>query len=284
MRTLQKHYVKMKERSIVGIHGVPRSGTSWLGQLINASPKVNFKFQPLFSYAFKNYINESSSKERILKFFDEISISDDDFINLRDKDLLGEYPSFKKDQTLTHLVFKQVRYHFLIEHLINTIPEIKFVLIIRNPLEVLNSWRKASREFNPKWDFQKEWLNADLKNLGRKEEYFGYQKWKQASELFLRLSQQYPANVILVLYNELNLDTKTELKRIYDFIELELENQVLEFVKESKSKVKHHPNSVFKSSHNSKELYQREIPEKIQQLIAEDMKASPLIKYFRDDI
>ena len=274
----------MKESTIVGIHGVPRSGTSWLGQLTNASSKVNFKFQPLFSYAFKDYINETSSKEQILDFFDKISISDDDFINMRDKDLLGEYPSFTKINPLTHLVFKQVRYHFLIEHMIKTIPKIKFILIIRHPLEVLNSWRKVPREFNPKWDFKKQWLKADLKNHGRKEEYFGYLKWKEASELFLRLSEQYPFNVILVKYNELNIDIYRELKRIYKFIELDIDNQVLDFVKESKSKLKRHPNSVFKSSQNSKELYQKEISEEIQHFIIEDVKGSPLIKCFKNDI
>lgn len=273
----------MRESVIVGIHGVPRSGTSWLGQLINASPQVNFKFQPLFSYAFKDYLNETSSKEQILKFFEEISNSDDDFINLRDKDLLGEYPSFTKNLNLTHLVFKQVRYHFLIEHLIQQIPKIKFVLILRHPLEVLNSWRKAPREFKPEWNFEKQWFKADLKNLGRKEEYFGYLKWKEASELFLRLSEQYPSNNILVEYDKLNLNTTSELKKIYDFIELNLEDQVLDFITESKTKVKQHSNSVFKSSRNSKELYQKEIPKDIQQFIQEDLYESPLIKYFEND-
>ena len=40
---------------IISIHGVPRSGTSWLGQILDSSPKVRYKFQPLFSYAFKKY-------------------------------------------------------------------------------------------------------------------------------------------------------------------------------------------------------------------------------------
>lgn len=266
----------MRESTIVGIQGVPRSGTSWLGQLINASPKVNFKFQPLFSYAFKDYLNETSSREEVLKFFEEISSSNDDFINLRDTDLLGEYPSFTKDQNLTHLVFKQVRYHFLIEHFIQQLSDIKFILIIRHPLEVLNSWRKAPREFKPEWDFKKQWLEADLKNLGRKEEYFGYLKWKEASELFLKLSKQYSTNVVLVHYDELNLNTTSELKRIYDFIGLEMENQVMDFITESRSKAKQHPNSVFKSNRNSTELYRKEIPEKIQDFIEKDLKESPL--------
>jgi hypothetical protein len=280
----QKFLDLMKESNIIGIHGVPRSGTSWLGQLVNASPQVNFKFQPLFSYAFKDVINETSDANDILEFFEKISVSDDDFLNLRDKDLLGDYPVFTKQEIQTHLVFKHVRYHFLIEHFIHSIPNIKFILMIRNPLETLNSWRKAPREFKPGWDFIKEWKHADLKNLRRKEEYFGYQKWKEASELFVRLSEDYPQNVMVVSYDVLNSNTTSEVKRIYDFIELEMNKQVLNFISASKNKVKSHPNSVFKASDNSKQLYKSEIPIKIQQFIAEELKESSLIKFFKNGI
>ena len=41
----------------IGLHGVPRSGTSWLGNIFNSSPDLTYKHQPLYSYAFKNYLN-----------------------------------------------------------------------------------------------------------------------------------------------------------------------------------------------------------------------------------
>ena len=43
----------------IAIHSAPRSGSSWLGQILNSSPKVCFRFQPLFSYAFKDYLNDN---------------------------------------------------------------------------------------------------------------------------------------------------------------------------------------------------------------------------------
>ena len=57
----------------IAIHSVPRSGSSWLGQILNSSPKVCFRFQPLFSYAFKDYLNEKSSQEDIMTFFEQIA-------------------------------------------------------------------------------------------------------------------------------------------------------------------------------------------------------------------
>ena len=48
----------------VAIHGVPRSGTSWIGEIINSSPNVLYKFQPLFSYALKDFLTTFSKKRR----------------------------------------------------------------------------------------------------------------------------------------------------------------------------------------------------------------------------
>jgi hypothetical protein len=37
---------------------------------------------------------------------------------------------------------------------------------------------------------------------------------------------------------------------------------------------------VFKSSQNSKELYQKEVPKEIQEFVAKDLEESPLMKFF----
>ena len=57
---------------IISINGVPRSGTSWLGQIINSSPDVAFRFQPLFSYTHKGALREDSSVMEIMKFYGDI--------------------------------------------------------------------------------------------------------------------------------------------------------------------------------------------------------------------
>ena len=75
----------------ISIHSVPRSGSSWLGQILNSSEKVCFRFQPLFSYAFKDYLSEKSSKKDIVSFFEKIAQSDDDFLLQTDKVDRGSY-------------------------------------------------------------------------------------------------------------------------------------------------------------------------------------------------
>ena len=44
---------------IILITGVARSGTSWIGQIIDSSPEVVYRFQPLFSYAFKGFLDSN---------------------------------------------------------------------------------------------------------------------------------------------------------------------------------------------------------------------------------
>ena len=46
---------------VAWISGMPRSGTTWLSQIFASSPDVKLKFCPLFSYEFKNALNEKSS-------------------------------------------------------------------------------------------------------------------------------------------------------------------------------------------------------------------------------
>ncbi len=272
----------MKEQYVVGIHGVPRSGTSWLGQLINASPVVNFKFQPLFSYAFKDYFNLESSCDEVNNFLSEIAVSDDDFINLKDKNLLGDYPAFEKSEIKTHLVFKQVRYHYLIEKVLTCRKDAKFILIVRNPLEVLNSWRKAPREFHPGWDFNEEWFFANRKNLQRKEEYFGYAKWKEATIMFHDLGERYKDQVKIVDYNRLRENTLESISEIYCFIDLEIATQTKDFIGQSQNIKDNHPNSVYKSS-KKRLSHKVEIPKDIQDYIFDDLKNSNL-NYLLDDV
>ena len=64
----------------IAIHSVPRSGSTWLGEILNSSTNVKYCFQPLFSYKFKDYLDERSPKEEIDNFFSMLSDTDDEFI------------------------------------------------------------------------------------------------------------------------------------------------------------------------------------------------------------
>ena len=75
------------------IHSVPRSGSTWLGEILNSSPYVKYCFQPLFSYQFKDFLDEYSSKKDVDRFFSMLSDTDDDFICQNAQRIAGTLPS-----------------------------------------------------------------------------------------------------------------------------------------------------------------------------------------------
>tara|TARA_R110002072_G_scaffold117281_14_gene248276 strand:+ start:7979 stop:8788 length:810 start_codon:yes stop_codon:yes gene_type:complete len=264
----------MQLKTITGIHGVPRSGTSWLAQIFNASPDVALKFQPLFSYSFKGYISLDSDKDEIDTFFREIYRSNDEFINMKDKKIHYSYPVFKKNESPEHLVFKHIRYHYLIEYILKTNNLVKFILIIRNPLSVLSSWKNAPIEFKRDWDFMQEWEFALNKNQKRKEEYFGYFKWKEATSLFLKLKENNPDRVFIVRYIDLLQDTLKNVKKLFEFSQIPMSSQVERFIVESKSKTIEDKNSVYRLK-NSDDIW-GDLPKQVIKKIQNDLKNTNL--------
>ena len=90
---------------IIVIIGMPRSGTSWLSQIFDSSPQVRFRLSPLFSYEFKNYLDEASSKEEWEHVFRGAYQSNNDFMNQTERREAGHYPVFeRKDSNPKYLV------------------------------------------------------------------------------------------------------------------------------------------------------------------------------------
>lgn len=231
------------------IHSVPRSGSSWLGTLFDSHPQVLYRFQPLFSYAFKGRLSPVSSADEIDHFFTEIAKSQDPFINQDESKQGGFVPDFGPKKEATHICYKEVRYHHILENLLAECSDLKAVFLIRNPLATLYSWSNAPREFKRElgWDFEKEWLEAPSKNLSKPEEFNGYLKWKQASTMFLDLEKKFPNRVKLVSYMNLLNHTRACMEELFEFCQLQMGNQTRSFIHTSKTKHQDDAYSVFKN-------------------------------------
>jgi len=220
-------YMNIQHMSIsnLALFGVPRSGTSWLGQIFNSSPNTLYRYQPLFSYEFKDYLNSNSTEMDITKFHKELIDSKNKFVNT--------HLSFPKEN-ITHLIWKEVRYHNITNNLLNN-SDIKIIYIKRNPIDVINSWYNAPKEFNKDWDIESEWRYAKLKNLDRAEEFNGFEKWLEANELHKLNKKMYPNRVFFVDYDELKFNTLDVVGNIFNFAGLHMTQQTIDFIKESKS-------------------------------------------------
>ena len=218
----------------IAIHGVPRSGTSWLGEIFNSSPHTIYKFQPLFSYKFKDFLTSSSNREDIQKFFNLLAQTQDDFIDRTEQRKNLILPTFSKEK-ITHIVYKEVRYHNILSNLMKKNDSLYLVAIIRNPFSVIQSWFNALREFRHdlEWNILEEWRYACKKNMNKEEEFYGYEKWKEAARIFLKLQNKYPNRVYILKYHQLLVDPLSKIQNLFDFCQIPLTKQTQTFLRDS---------------------------------------------------
>ncbi len=262
------------------IHGVPRSGTSWLGQIFNAHEDVAYRYQPLFSHAFKDRLGPDSSSEAVEEFFDDLMSTDDPFVLGRDSDIHGSYPTFCKSAEPTYLVVKHVRYHHLLTNWLDSLDGLKVVALVRHPCAVMLSWLNAPREFKPEWNPQKEWRSAPAKNQGRPEEFNGFERWKDAARLFLRVSKERPQQCRLVQYSDLVADPLSETESVFEWAGLQPTAQSTAFIRESTSRQVEGAYAVHKIK-NDDQRWHQDLPPAIADAILSDIKDTELEPFTR---
>lgn len=264
----------------LAIFGVPRSGTSWLSQIFNSHPDVAMRFQPLFSYAHKARIDAQSDRAAIETFFDEILHSEDRFA-LMASDFHRDYPRFAKSPRPTHIAFKETRYLHIVENLLRQCPDLRVIGLVRHPLANLASWIRAPKEFDPAWDIADEWRAAPRKNLGRTEEFYGFERWRQAAETFITCARAWPDRFLLQDYAGLNRDTGACVARLFAFCDLPPHGQVDAFAQASKSRHDPDPYSVFRAGANDAD-WRALLPGDIVATVERELAGTELAHFLAD--
>lgn len=233
----------------IALFSVPRSGSSWLGEILNSSPEVLYKFQPNFAYTFDYQLSENSSESDIKNFYTQLLKCDDDFVNGR-LSISGKQRSlsFEKEE-LKHLFFKETHFLNVIENLIKR-SDTKIIGLVRSPFSTINSWLSIPKEFNPDWDVKAEWKNAEIKNMQKESHFFGYKKWKETCFRFLYYQQTYPKQFYLINYDDLIRNTDFEIKKLFDFCNIEYTLQTKKFIEKSTASQSKDAYSVFKQKSN----------------------------------
>ena len=265
----------------ISLHSVPRSGSTWLGSILDSSPNVAYRFQPLFSFGHKSQLHPESNLKEIEHFFNDIYKTKDEFVLQKDsykKDLI---PKFEKDE-VTHICYKEVRYNHIIQNLLEQSRELKVIGIVRSPFSVVNSWLKAPKEFKKElgWKIEEEWKSAPKKNNHKPEEFNGYNKWKEVCFIFLKLKEKYPKQFCLVNYDDLIKSTKSEVKRIFEFCRLDFTEQTESFIKQSTAISNKDAYSVFKQKKDDL-AWKSQLPGFIEEEIKNDPEFLQLNKTFQ---
>jgi hypothetical protein len=219
-------------QNVVYVAGVARSGTSWIAQVLNSSPDVCFRFQPLFAYEFKRRVNEDSNPADYDQLFLDMYHTESSFLTQADKQINGDYPQFEKHANPHTLIFKENRYQSMLEPMLRRVPYLKAVGIVRHPCAVLNSWRKNPKEFPPGSEILKEWRFGNCKNKGN-EDYFGYYKWKEVAHLYMDLRDKYPDRFTLLRYEDVVHDPQRTIPALFNFLGTPYDEATQCFVRES---------------------------------------------------
>ncbi len=231
---------------IVWLTGMPRSGTTWISQILASSPDVRVKFCPLFSYAFKNVLDENSTSDQWQRLFEMVYVTEDDFMDqnhLRSKGLVPEFAKKAKPRTL---IIKSNRFHNLTGSILQKCPNVRFVSIIRHPCATIHSWITNPLEFPADQDPKKEWRNGSCRKTDAGE-FWGFEDWKRVTSLQLRLAQKSPDRFLICQYkNFLKSSLKSSLE-LFDWLGLEMTQSTRDFIAASQSKHDDHRRSVYKN-------------------------------------
>lgn len=256
---------------------MPRSGTSWLSQIFDSNPKVSFKLSPLFSYEFKNVVNEYSSRQDWDNLFLNVINSKDEFINQTYRRVSGEYPFFDK-QDIERLVIKDTRYHNLTLPLLQLYDDLKFVHIVRNPCGAINSWLSAPKEFPQDLNIFEYWRNGKCRKTGI-EEFWGFDDWLLLTKKYFELESLYPKQVKVFFYDEIVKKPYAEVKSMFDYVGLELCEQTINFIKRSTSNHNISEYSVYKKK-EVVDKWKKELHPLIIEEIKSELIGNKLDSYF----
>lgn len=238
----------MRNIQVAWISGMPRSGSTWLSQIFASSPDVRLKSCPLFSYEFKNALDENSTVDQWNMLFSKVYTTKSEFLDQDHLRKHGLIPHFKdKKKYPRHLLIKSNRFHNLTPYILKLNAQIRFVHIIRHPCATIYSWLSNPREFPGHADQLEEWRTGKCRKNGPGE-FWGFDDWKKVTTQALSLSEQYPDRHKIVRYENLVKNTENQARELFQFLHIPFEKQSLDFIALSQSRHDDNKHSVFKKA------------------------------------
>ncbi|MBI3450380.1 MAG: sulfotransferase [Acidobacteria bacterium] len=258
--------------------GMPRSGTSWLSQIVDSSPDVRFRLSPLFSYAFKNAAGERSPRaawEEVLRGAYE---REDRFMSQTYQREAGRYPVFAlKDEAPRVLAIKDTRYHQVLGRLLELFECARLVAIVRHPCGAIHSWLTTPKEFPTGSDPSAEWRTGRCRKTAP-EEFWGFEDWMSVTRLHLDLARRHPGRVLVIRYEDLVGNAVEESRRLLRFLDLPWTAQTESFVEESQSRHMADTHAVFKHP-GVKDRWRGELSPEIQEAIRSEIAGTDLAEF-----
>lgn len=265
-------------RPVVWLAGMPRSGTNWVSQILASSPALRMKFCPLFSYEFKNRLDETASPQDWAQLFSEVFVTRSEYLDqdyLRDKGLV---PSFATGAAApTVLGIKSTRFHNLTPGLLDKAPYVKLAVLVRHPVAAIHSWITNPLEFPDAADASMEWRSGACRKTGPGE-FWGFDDWVATTRRYMALAQRAPERVQVFRYESFVAHPLKTARALLAFAGVPFSEQTAQFMVASTTGSDTHKRSVFKSSATA-ERWRREADPVLRQTIEAELVDTPLARF-----
>ncbi len=215
------------------IGGLPRSGTSLVRAMIGSHPKIAIhKWElPFWTQIYAKYLDKSLSKKSLENLLNELFLSypmvkSDVKITIEDvkNELVkNDYPqnslSIYKIILEKYLIgrgkqivgIKTPFNEFWIKNIIDHFPSIKFIHVVRNPIDVAISLKKANEN----------WWGGSIS-------YFQHiYYWHKSYQIAQEYSSKFPKNHFIVQYEKVVSDGEVSLREICRFLQIDYHPDML---------------------------------------------------------
>lgn len=215
--------------------GTGRSGTTWLSSVINYNNNFRYIHEPFHPMRVKEishiingqYLREDDMDE---KFFNP-------FKNIVEGRIRGSWIDRYNKKTFPKArLIKAVRANLLVSWLHHNFPTMPIIYTMRHPLAVTNS--KMTRNWPPRYSMyldQKEliqdYLDPFMDNILSAKNDFEKHIYSWCIENYVPLKQLKKSDIHFLAYEELFAYPEIEVKRLFDYLNMEYTDKVFEKVR-----------------------------------------------------
>ncbi len=222
-------------RQTVILAGTGRSGTTWVEDIINNGNDFRIMFEPFHSkkvdllrdWNYRQYLRVNDSDDKFLEPATSILNGDikNEWIDMFNNKLFSRKRLIKDIRA--QLILKWIKHNF---------PEIPTILLLRHPCAVANSklklgWDTHLEDFLVQDKLMEDFLNPFKKDLENAKDLFDKHIYMWCIENYVPLKQFKEEEILVVFYEDICKNPKTEIERIFSFIGEDFSSTMVEKAK-----------------------------------------------------
>lgn len=244
---------------------MPRSGSSFFSQLIEADYSVAVRLSPFFSYAYREMSHGIRSNCDLEKWYNTLITSDDEFVTQAKRKSSGEFPrGIASSHSKRALYIKDTRNFQDYVRLFYKFDNINFIFLQRDLSQQLASWINSP-----------EWKQLDISStniidaIDRKsiednpdDEYWGIADYFYFNRLCSDFVYKYPSRCIKLHYRDLVDGYFDRIRDIDSDIDMESLRSRFSSLTETNNKIKNTKYSVYRrKGYKGNSLSSADLPE-----------------------